>query len=59
MSTSLRPRRWPNFTTPFAVFSNTNVEFFTVPEPGALLLLGSGLIGLGAMTFRKRVKKNS
>jgi PEP-CTERM motif len=49
----------PGIVTPFAVFSNTNVEFFTVPEPGALLLLGSGLIGLGAMTFRKRVKKNS
>jgi len=40
----------------FAPFSH-DAEVTTVPEPGSVYLLGSGLIGLGAFAFKRRKKQ--
>jgi hypothetical protein len=34
------------------------VETFAVPEPGAIVLLGAGLVSLGIYAKRKQGKKN-
>lgn len=56
MSQSLRGVS--DLDTPFEVSSNTNVSFdvTVIPEPATMILLGSGLLGLGGLVRRKMKK---
>ncbi|MBW2397019.1 MAG: PEP-CTERM sorting domain-containing protein [Deltaproteobacteria bacterium] len=39
---------------PFPLFVSMTLSFVGVPEPGTLLLLGSGILGLGLLGRRKQ-----
>lgn len=42
--------------TPYDSFDDVNFTMNTVPEPGSVLLMGAGLLGLGASVARSRKK---
>jgi hypothetical protein len=45
-------------TYTLSVDSNAYLEAHSIPIPGSVLLLGSGLLGLGLLRFRSREKKS-
>lgn len=46
-------RTLPGANTPYDIFDNVDFTMNRVPEPGSLLLLGAGLLGLGSVRRKK------